>query len=311
MKIRSFSIPPYLALVSGILALSMTSLFVRWAQAPGTVTAAYRMSISVLVLTPFVLRSKNKLSVNSSNWWVIVLIAGAFVALDHGTMSTAIGLTRIANSTLLNNLAPLWVALFAYLVWHEKLKKWFWIGLILTMVGAVIILGSDLARHPQLGLGDGIAFLSSFFYAGYFLITQLGRQKIPALQYVWTVNVVSAIFLILFNLLSGIPLTGYSLQTYLVFIGAGLISQTIGYFSITYALGHLPASVVSPTMVIQIVLTSLLAIPIFGERLSIAQLIGGAAVLGGILLVNLTKESPNKKPLKTAIALPKIADPEC
>ncbi|MBA4375381.1 MAG: hypothetical protein C0401_04305 [Anaerolinea sp.] len=296
MTIKPIKISPYLALSIGILALSMTSIFVRWAQAPGTVTAVYRMGISAFALTPFILKSKFKITQSPSNWLLIVLIAGAFVALDHGTLSTAVGLTRIANCTLLNNIAPLWVALFALIIWREKLKKWFWIGLMLTITGAVVIFGSDLIRHPQLGLGDGMAFLSSFFYAGYFLITQVGRKKLPALQYIWSINLVSTILLLVYNLVSGIPLTGYSIQTYLVFAAAGLISQTVGYFSVTYALGHLPASIVAPTMVIQIVLTSLLAIPLTGESLSITQLIGGLAVLGGILLVNLTHNPHNNKP---------------
>jgi len=49
---------PYLALIAGICALSMTGIFVRWAQAPGTVTAAYRMGISALALLPFFVRKE-------------------------------------------------------------------------------------------------------------------------------------------------------------------------------------------------------------------------------------------------------------
>ena len=49
---------PYIALIIGISALSMTGIFVRWAQAPGTVTAAYRMSISALAFLPFFLKKE-------------------------------------------------------------------------------------------------------------------------------------------------------------------------------------------------------------------------------------------------------------
>jgi drug/metabolite transporter (DMT)-like permease len=291
MSTRNRSFTPYFALAAGILALSMTSIFVRWAQAPGTVTAAYRMAISTLVLTPFVLTTKNKTVGKPKSWIYLILIAGTFVALDHGVLNTAIGLTRIANCTLLNNIAPVWVALFALFVWKEKLKKWFWIGLGLALVGAVVILGSDIIRHPQFGLGDSLALTSSFFYAGYFLVTQVGRTKISALRYIWMVNLVSAVLLFTYNIISGVPIFGYDLQTYLVFIAAGVFSQTIGYSSVAFALGHLPASIVSPTMVIQIVLTSLLAIPLTGEPLSPLQLVGGIAVIAGILIVNLTKPS--------------------
>ena len=92
----------------------------------------------------------------------------------------------------------------------------------------------------------------------------------------------------------GKPLTGYSPQTYLAFLGAGLISQTIGYFSVAYALGHLPAAVVSPTMIAQPVLTALLAIPLVGEALLPAQVMGGVMVLAGIYLVNRAQPQPSE-----------------
>jgi drug/metabolite transporter (DMT)-like permease len=60
----------------------------------------------------------------------------------------------------------------------------------------------------------------------------------------------------------------------------------LGYVSVGYALGHLPASLVAPTMVGQPVMTALLAIPLLGETLTPVQWIGGAAVLVGIVLVH-------------------------
>jgi len=64
------------------------------------------------------------------------------------------------------------------------------------------------------------------------------------------------------------------------------VSQLGASFLMTYTLGKLPASVVTPTMVAQPVLTALLAIPLAGEALLTGQILGGAAALGGIYLVN-------------------------
>lgn len=299
MKIKYSKTFPYLALVVGICALSMTGIFVRWAQAPGTVTAAYRMAISTIALTPFFVHFEIQKTTSTNKKWVLpIVLAGLFIAGDHGFLNTAIGLTRIANTTLLNNMAPLWVAIFALLVWKEKLPGKFWLGLFTAVAGAAVILGSDLMRHPQLGLGDGLAFISSLFYAAYFLNTQVSREKISTLRYIWGANLMSAIILFAFNFVNGIPVTGYPLQTYLVFLAVGLLSQTVGYFSITYALGHLPASIVAPTMIAQLVLTSLLAIPLTGETLSMPQILGGVAVLCGIFLVN--SRSNQSMPVETA-----------
>ena len=69
----------------------------------------------------------------------------------------------------------------------------------------------------------------------------------------------------------------------------GLVAQIGGYFSVAYALGHLPASVVSPTMILQPVLSALLAIPFTGEMLAPVQWLGGLAVIGGIYMVNISR----------------------
>lgn len=44
---------PYIALAIGISALSLSAMFVRWADAPGAMTGFYRLLISTLLLTPF------------------------------------------------------------------------------------------------------------------------------------------------------------------------------------------------------------------------------------------------------------------
>jgi drug/metabolite transporter (DMT)-like permease len=91
------------------------------------------------------------------------------------------------------------------------------------------------------------------------------------------------------------PITGYPLQSYLAFIGAALVSQAGGYLAVGYALGHLPASLVAPTMLGQPVVTALLAIPLLGESLTSSQVIGGAAVLAGIYIVHTSREKPTEQ----------------
>ena len=149
-----------------------------------------------------------------------------------------------------------------------------------------MILGNDLIANPHLTAGDMLGILSSLFYAGYFLVTQRGRKQYDTLTYIWAMAIFCAAFLLVINLGLGRALGGYPLSTYLVFLAAALVSQIVGYFSVAYALGHLPAAVVSPTMIAQPVLTALLAIPFLGEALQPGQWLGGLTVLAGIYLVN-------------------------
>ncbi len=277
---------PYLALLGCVLALSLSSLFIRLAEASPLVTTFYRMAIAALVFTPFGIHTlKNQPRLKPVHL-LFPILAGGLSAFDHATWGFSIMLTRVANATLLNNIAPLWVALVAWFFWKRRPSSRFWIGLLFTLAGATVVLGYDMLMHPTLTFGDLLAVLSSFFYAGYYLVTERGRMVLPAITYVWLATASTAMVLLAANLVSGQSLAGYPLNTYLVFLAAGLISQVGGYFSIVYALGHLSAAVVSPTMIAQPVLTALLAIPVLGEALFPGQFIGGMVVLLGIFLVN-------------------------
>ncbi len=58
-----------------------------------------------------------------------------------------------------------------------------------------------------------------------------------------------------------------------------IVVQVVSLLSVNYALGHLPASLVSPTLLGQPVITAIAAVPLLGQALSAAQVIGGAVVL--------------------------------
>lgn len=293
----SKTVLPYFALGFGVLALSLSSLFIRWSNAPGLVTSFYRMSIATLILAPVIARSVRSKGLPRLSWLLFPLLGGILTALDHGTWSTAINSTRVANATLLNNIAPLWVALFAVLVWRVRLPGWFWFGLTVTLGGAAVVLGSDMLQSPEMNTGNMLALLSSLFYAGYFLVTQHGRTRLDALTYIWLVDLFSSLALLGATQAFGMPLGGYPPVTWGIFVAAALVSQVGGCFSIAYALGHLPASIVSPTMVLQPVLTALIAIPLTGENLSPLQWMGVTAVVGGIYLVNVSQG--NAQPSQT------------
>ncbi len=288
---------PYIALAVGISALSLSAVFVRWADAPGPMTGFYRLLISTLFLTPFFIKQQKQLTPIDRKYLLFPLSGGLFTAFDFAFWNSSLKYTTAANATLLGNTAPLWVALAALLIFREKLKGTFWAGLILAMAGAVLIMGSDFLTHPTLGLGDLMASTAAIFYASYQLITQRGRKYIDPFRYIWLVGVSATIGMFIMNIVLGNSFTGYSTQTWVIFFATAIVSQMIGYLAITYALGHLPASIVAPTLVGQPILTAVLAIPLLGEIPNTIQWIGGAVALAGIYIVNRShKQSQQETP---------------
>jgi len=277
---------PYLALAIGVLALSLSAMFVRWAKAPGPVTGFYRLLFSTLILTPFFLQEQRKHLPISPAILIFPALGGLFTAFDFTFWNSSLAFTTAANATLLGNTAPLWVALSTWLIFRQNLPGKFWFGLLIALGGAALVMGSDFLLHPRFGIGDLMASAAAIFYASYQMVTQRGRQHLDAFRYTWLATLFATLAIGGVNLVLKNPFTGYDLRSWLVFLATALVSQTIGYLSITYALGHLPAHIVSPTLIIQPILTTLLAIPLLKEIPTFWQGIGGLIALAGIYLVN-------------------------
>ena len=76
---------PYLALGAGISALSMSAMFVKWAEAPGVVTSFYRMLLAAFMMFPFFWRyTFIKPGIRLSPRWIFLpVLSGLFNSLDH------------------------------------------------------------------------------------------------------------------------------------------------------------------------------------------------------------------------------------
>lgn len=288
----------YLALGAGVLCLGFSGIFVKWANAPGPVTGFYRMAIVVLLLAwPFWQRVRQRFAAGGV-WWrqlpqpatKIALLSGFFFACDLTFWNTGILLSGATNPTLMGNTSPLWVGIGAYFLFREKLGRSFWLGLGLSLAGAVLILGLDALRGFSLGLGTSLGLFAGMFYGAYFLATQRSRQYLDSLTAFWLAALSSTLVLLLFCLVARLPLLGYSTKSYLSFLGLGVIVQGVGQFAFSYALGYLPASLVSPAGLAQPVITAILAVPLLGEEITPGQIVGGVVVLTGIYIVQRSRQ---------------------
>lgn len=252
------------------------------------------MAIGLLVLTPLFLLSLRGQRSLPTHEVRIAFLGGLLFAIDLAFWATGVVLSGATNPTLLANTAPMWVGLGAMLIYREKLPFAFWVGLVIAMAGAALVLGFDVLQAMELGLGTFLGLLAGIFYGAYFLVTQRGRRSLSALAYFWFSALSATLVLLAINLILRQPLLGYSMQSYLSLLGVGVLSQGIGWLAINYAQGHLPATLVAPTLLGQPVITALLAIPLLGERIAWIEALGGLVVLVGIYLVHRSRTNLGK-----------------
>ena len=277
----------YLALALGIVCIALSAIFTRVAGVPGTVSAFYRVAIAAVILAvPFGAPATQRRAAIAPRVWWLAAASGVFFALDLALWNTALFQTSAANATLLANDAPLVVGLGSLIIFHAKLRLHYWAGLVLGLLGMTIIVGGDVFSGSHLGAGDALALTAGVAYAGYLLSMQRIRAQIDTLSSLWIPGVTGAVLLLAVNLVMHEPLIGFPLHSYLALLALGIVSQVIGWLAINYALGHLPAAIVSATLLGQPVLTAVFAVMFLGESLGPAQLLGGLVALAGIYLVN-------------------------
>lgn len=285
----STNILSYLCLFISILAISFGIFFIRWAQAPGPVSATYRMGLALLFQLPFLLFRKRRPAarpgIKRSGF---ALLAGASMGINLVVWSTAVLKTKVANASLLTNSAPIFVAIFSWLILRTRLNRQFWVGLVLALSGMAVVIGMDFLLEPSLSEGNLLALASAIFYAAYYLFVARSRQGMGTFNAVLLIELGAVVVLGSYCIVAKLPLGGFSSHTWLMFCLNALITQVVGYLAMTYALGHLPAWIISPSMILQPVLTALLAIPIMGETLKWNQIVGGIIVVVGIYIVNHT-----------------------
>jgi drug/metabolite transporter (DMT)-like permease len=296
----------YAALALGILCIGFSAILTKWAHVDGPVSGFYRVAIATVVLALPVAPCAGRVLRLGPRALGLTLLAGAFFAGDLAIWNTSLMYTSAANSTLLGNTSTLWVSLWSLLVLHEHLRGRFWLGTLLALAGAALIVGPDLQGGAGLGWGDLLALGSSLCYAGYLLTTGRVRQTTGTLEFMWLSSCGSAIILLLFCLLAGLRMTGFAPDQYAALLALGLTSHVAGWLSINYALGHLRASLTSVSLLAQPVITALASVPLLGEALSWAQIAGGVLVLAGIYLANRRPAAPPPPPEPTGAGEPAV-----
>lgn len=276
----------YGAIAVGVVAIGWSAIFVRWAQMPGIASAFYRMFIASVVLWPLALLSGVRVRGMSRRAYVLAGLSGVFFAGDIGMFNTAVLHTSAGSATFLSNNAPLLVGLLTWAVTRRLPAGRFWIALVIASAGAWMIVSVD-ANHAESELGaDLLAVGASACFALYLITTEWVRKDMDTRLLVAISATSSAVVLLIAGVVANVPLAVPSTKALGAVVGLGLVCQITGYFCLTHALGHLPATVTSVMLLAVAPVTAMLALEFFNERMTWLQLVGGVLVLFGMWIVS-------------------------
>jgi len=274
-----------LALLLGATCIALSPIFVRVSEAGPTATAFWRVALAVPVLwILYSLKSKARTR-RYSGKWPLLLAAGFAFAGDLAFWHTSIKLTSVANSTLLANLASIFVTLAAWTFLRQRPSGLFLAGLAAALAGVALLVHTSLEFSATGLAGDALGVVTAMFYAGYILAVKGLRDRGETTLHLMAVTTtITALFLLPVALASGEPMLPASAFGWWMLAGLALISHAAGQGLIAYALAHLPAAFSSVSLLFQPVMAALFAWALLSEGLVPLQVLGGLVVLAGIYL---------------------------
>ncbi len=276
-------------LVVGLIFGALSPIFLRLSETGPVATAAARMvgQLPFFVIMGLI-QPKFRAEVGGGlarKDVMLLLASGVFFAGDLIAWYWAVMVTSVANGTFLANLTPIFVAVGSWLLFGERLTRSFGIGAALAIGGSVFMMsenwhGVQNAHNPW---GDASAICAAVFYAGYVLTVASARQRASTLATMAISGVSCAIVLTVVALAWEPVFWPHTTNGWLAIAGLVVIVQIGGQSLIAMALAHLPANLTALMFLFQPAIPAAAAWWLFGERITMTQVIGVAFILVGLI----------------------------
>lgn len=292
----------FVLLLLGAACIALAPIFVRLSAVGPLPTAFWRTALAVpflAVLIPLLPAEPGR-----ARWpgrWrdlAAFAVPGLLFAGDLTAWHFAIHYTSVANATLLPNTAPIFVALFGFVLYGTRFTKRFLLGMLLALAGVALLMGESFGIDRRHLLGDTLGVVTAMFYGGYFLAVARLRAEYATAAVMTLAIAFTALFLVPVTLVAGGPWLPTGVEGWAVLAGLALISQTLGQGLITYAFAYLPPAFGAVSLLLQPVLAALFAWVLFHEALGPVQAAAIAVVLAGVLLARqgaLRNEEPAER----------------
>lgn len=291
------------SLLIAILAVSTSSIFIRFAQtggAPSLVIAAVRLSFATLLLAPLALtHHRAELQSLTRKQLILGAISGLFLAVHFATWISSLEYTSVASSVVFVSTGPLWVALLSPMLLNERLTRAAIVGLGLAILGGAVIGLSDACiiqnglQCPELDQildgramwGNFLALAGAWAVTGYLIIGRKLRAGMSLIPYIFLVYGMAAAALIVIMLAAGQSPFGYAPATYGWILLLAAVPQLIGHSTYNWLLKRLSATLVAVTTLAEPIGSAFLAFIVLDEIPKAPVVVGGLTILAGIYLV--------------------------
>lgn len=279
------TIHPLIPIAVGVLAVALSAIFVKLANADAGVIAFYRMLFSVLIMAPiFFWKYTSEIKQLTKRDWTFSLVAGIFLAFHFILWFESLNYTSVASSTVLVTLQPIFAFAGTYFFFKERLSLKTIVSGVIALGGSILISWGDFRISGSALYGDVLALIACALVTAYLLFGQDVRQRLSLVTYTFVVYGISTITLFFYVLIKGESFGPYPADDWLWFILLAIVPNLLGHTLFNWSLKYVSTNVISIAILFEPVGAAILAFYIFDEYLITTQIIGGIIVIAGIVL---------------------------
>ena len=271
--------PDLVRLGLGIIGIGTSGPLIALSTMPVLTLIFWRNLGGSLVTLPFALRHpRDRVGVK----WAVM--AGVVLALHFVGFFLAMRMTTVAAGTALVALQPIFAALFVKISGGHIPSK-AWLGMIVSFVGVLLVVGVDLQISFKSFLGDLAALISAALAAGYMIAGSKAQRTLETTTYTTICYFVCSMTALPMALIAGNEIFSFSAKELWILVGLILGAQLLGHSMFNSALKRVSPAVVSLIVFFEVPVSALLAVWWLDQKPPVGIIPGIALILFGCVLV--------------------------
>ena len=222
----------------------------------------------------------------------LVTVSGVMLSLHFVTFIFAVKFTTVANATFLVSTSPVLLAVLSPILIKERTTSRESMGVIVATLGILFVANAGNSFR-SFGWGDLSALLAALFVSFYSIIGRhLRTHNVSTACYAaYVYSIATIIAFSLAEVLGSHTFRAYDATNAEAILGLALVPTLLGHSLYNYSLGSVKAVTANLFPLLEPILSSAFAVPLFGERPTIIQLIGYLLILSAVIVVVTSNQS--------------------
>ncbi|HEY7186143.1 MAG TPA: EamA family transporter [Vicinamibacterales bacterium] len=242
----------------------------------------YRLLLACVGFVPVLFSRRPRVRAED---WRMVVIAGVFgVPLVYLIQFEGLARTTVAHASLMVAMFPILLGVAAAALAGERVPMTRWMLLVVSAIGALLIVSSSAANGDDRGptaIGDGLVLLSLFAGVAWVMTSKRLMSRYDPIGIAALITVVGTIPLVVWVLtVNGPPPLHLTWRAWLPLIAQGLFATTVANLLWNWGVSRVPMSEAGVFVNLEPVVGTLLGMIVLGDRLGWSGVAGALLIIG-------------------------------